>query len=390
MLRIYSDKILQSNELIKGILEIDGETIVAVHRNARRSDADIDYSGKFILPGFINMQSKTFIEDHIHRMKCLHSTEKSFAKADVLCAMTGVTTVYHSVHFDSVSEKYGDEAFFQMLVDIRDYKKKNHLVDHKLHLKYRLGHIEVSDSIKRIIKEQLADLITSRNLQKHQDEDTKDLYFLNYLQDRFEIDESTAYKVLKIYHYWRSEMTLEELSYRMKYSEKSNIPVAADSYQLVQKLEKSFKDEIRIILDVYTQEGIDYLIQNNKYGVVDLDDVRYCGLDRDLLEKIKAGAIKILTAKNKETDFLLEIFKLAGSLGLCNAVKLVTENPAQALNLADRGSLGPGKRADFIVVENKHPGEAVNLATYTKGKKVFGIDYHQGSEEWSLERLDLD
>ena len=55
---------------------------------------------------------------------------------------------------------------------------------------------------------------------------------------------------------------------------------------------------------------------------------------------------------------------------LPRAIQLVTKNPAQALKLDDRGTLGEGKRADLVLVHNK--GDHVRVDhVWREGKRVF-------------------
>ncbi|WP_426772727.1 amidohydrolase family protein, partial [Pseudomonas aeruginosa] len=55
---------------------------------------------------------------------------------------------------------------------------------------------------------------------------------------------------------------------------------------------------------------------------------------------------------------------------LPQAVKLVTKNPAQALNLQDRGVIGEGKRADLVLAHRK--GNHIHIDhVWRQGKRVF-------------------
>nr|WP_225904501.1 ATP-binding cassette domain-containing protein [Escherichia coli] len=55
---------------------------------------------------------------------------------------------------------------------------------------------------------------------------------------------------------------------------------------------------------------------------------------------------------------------------LPQAVKLVTKNPAQALNLQDRGLIGEGKRADLVLAHRK--GNHIHIDhVWRQGKRVF-------------------
>ncbi|MCD4638580.1 amidohydrolase family protein, partial [Proteus mirabilis] len=52
------------------------------------------------------------------------------------------------------------------------------------------------------------------------------------------------------------------------------------------------------------------------------------------------------------------------------AIRLVTKNPATALNLHDRGEIAEGKRADLVLAHRK--GEHIHIDhVWRQGKRVF-------------------
>mgnify|MGYP001201232249 CR=1 FL=1 len=71
------------------------------------------------------------------------------------------------------------------------------------------------------------------------------------------------------------------------------------------------------------------------------------------VEAVSAGLVDMLAADYHPPSLLQAAFKLerAGILDLPAAIKLVTTNPARAVGLADRGSLGVGQLADIILLE---------------------------------------
>lgn len=56
---------------------------------------------------------------------------------------------------------------------------------------------------------------------------------------------------------------------------------------------------------------------------------------------------------------------------LTTAWRLISENPARAARLDDRGTLEPGKRADVIVVDDSRPGLPRVVATFVAGRPAF-------------------
>jgi alpha-D-ribose 1-methylphosphonate 5-triphosphate diphosphatase len=91
---------------------------------------------------------------------------------------------------------------------------------------------------------------------------------------------------------------------------------------------------------------------------------------------VRDGLCSVLTSDYYYPALLHAAFRLArdGILSLPEAWKLVSENPARAAGLADRGVLAPGRRADFILVDDSDPMQPRVAATFVGGRPVFVND----------------
>lgn len=88
----------------------------------------------------------------------------------------------------------------------------------------------------------------------------------------------------------------------------------------------------------------------------------------------QVGLLDILSSDYYPASLLDAAFRVANdesnSFTLPQAVALVTSNPAKALNLADRGVLAEGKRADMVLA-HQH-GENIHVGyVWRKGLRVF-------------------
>jgi alpha-D-ribose 1-methylphosphonate 5-triphosphate diphosphatase len=77
-------------------------------------------------------------------------------------------------------------------------------------------------------------------------------------------------------------------------------------------------------------------------------------------------------------------FRLArdGVCDLAHAWRLISANPAAAAGLHDRGTLRPGARADFVIVDDRIAGAPRVAATFVAGKPAFfaaGFDRLSGA-----------
>ncbi|MCM4933149.1 amidohydrolase family protein [Escherichia coli] len=94
-----------------------------------------------------------------------------------------------------------------------------------------------------------------------------------------------------------------------------------------------------------------------------------------LFEKLaQLGLLDILSSDYYPASLLDAAFRVADDQSnrftLPQAVRLVTKNPAQALNLQDRGVIGEGNRADLVLAHRK--GNHIHIDhVWRQGKRVF-------------------
>lgn len=91
-------------------------------------------------------------------------------------------------------------------------------------------------------------------------------------------------------------------------------------------------------------------------------------------ELAQLGLLDILSSDYYPASLLDAAFRVADDQSnrftLPQAVKLVTKNPAQALNLQDRGVIGEGKRADLVLAHRKDNHIHIDHV-WRQGKRVF-------------------
>ena len=84
----------------------------------------------------------------------------------------------------------------------------------------------------------------------------------------------------------------------------------------------------------------------------------------------ESGICRVLTSDYYYPAMLRAAFVLAerGVLDLAQAWALISENPATAGGLTDRGTIAPGKRADLVLVD---PATTRPVATIVAGQMAF-------------------
>ena len=89
-------------------------------------------------------------------------------------------------------------------------------------------------------------------------------------------------------------------------------------------------------------------------------------------EMISRGLCSILASDYYYPAQLIAAFRLAeqGTAPLAAAWRLVSETPARAMGLDDRGTIAEGKRADLILVEAEAKSRPRGVAVIAAGRIV--------------------
>jgi alpha-D-ribose 1-methylphosphonate 5-triphosphate diphosphatase len=101
------------------------------------------------------------------------------------------------------------------------------------------------------------------------------------------------------------------------------------------------------------------------------------------LEAIREGCADILCSDYYPASLLHSAFRLEaqGLLSLPEAVRMLTLNPARAMNTdADYGSVEPGKKADLLIVQKTQDGPMV-CACFIDGRCALQYEYRPGQHE---------
>ncbi|MDO4792663.1 MAG: amidohydrolase family protein [Filifactor alocis] len=374
-MRLYSNYIVLKDSIAEGTIEIEGEHIKEVRIGEKPEGEFIDCTGRIVMPGMINIQSRNFDLREDERYFSQHPALKQFNRADRMNALSGITTVYHSIDIDGFLKDYTEEQGLERLEKLRVCKENKHLVEHKIHLKFRIGDIRNIEFMKKLISNELVDLITYMGSVRGEQEYFKDEYFLEYLKEKFDIKDRLAWAILERIKERRFEINQEDVSYRFKYAASAGIPVATTKYRLSESMERKYNSKISIILDPSEPEALDYVQKNHKYATIDT-----CNLwDLDKISNYSSGvaerSFNILTASHNAEDLLESVFMMSHEIGLVETVRMVSYNPAKALGLEGRGSIEKGSFANLIVVEYDD-GFPMNMMTICKGKVVSRVSYH--------------
>jgi alpha-D-ribose 1-methylphosphonate 5-triphosphate diphosphatase len=360
--------------------------------NCRRCEEDalcFDARGGYIMPGFIDIHSD-YIEGVIQpRPTSLMDFETGIREAEKQLLGNGITTVYHSLSLMNENGTQGKYSFrtkenLERIVGlIQNFHNGCHLIRHRLHARYEVDNLDIFAYLKEMLSIGLV----------------HELSFMDHTPGQGQ------YRDLEIYA--RSDDAPAKLRGKNMdefLAECRNKPVAAHS--MLKQL-SSIAHERGIPLASHDDDTLEKLaLMKDEYGArisefpVEME-VAEKARDEGMLvvmgapnvmlgkshsgnisatDAIRRGYADILCSDYYPPSLLHSAFKLEAErvLTLPQAVRMLTLNPARAMNIADEfGSVEAGKKADLLIVR-KIQGRPMIWKCFIDGHAVMQIEYRTG------------
>lgn len=343
----------------------------------------IDAAGGFIMPGFIDMHSDYIEQIAAPRPTSLMDFELALYEAERELLTHGITTMYHSLSLmgsGTFDEKpiRNSENVVKLLQLIHDSNYKHHLIHHRMHLRFEIDNFEQVELAKELMSEDKVQLFSImdhtpgqgqyRDLEKYR------LILAGYHDGDYQVVDNLV----------TSSMNSERLSHQEIESLSAcagscQIPLASHDDDTLEKLDYVESLGAKISEFPITLEVAQAARAKGMFTVGGAPNIllgRSHAGNLSVKEGVAAGAISILCSDYYPAALLHGVFQLwqEGILPLNEAVNLVTQNPAQALELSEVGRLEVGKMADLIVVQVKGHLPMVTQ-TFVKGVLVNETTY---------------
>ena len=280
--------------------------------------------------------------------------QKTFKEVELRFASAGITTLFHSIPIVNGRSQDDFTTGPNIAKKISELSKGKNLIDHKVHIEFQLGFIESMDKVKELLEGGFLDYISYLGYCRTEEERYREVYYQEYIQRSMGLSEEICRKMVKRVRELRSESNLEELAYMLKYSHYKGVKVGSSELDTMRKLDYLQQDGVNILEYPFTMDAIDFANDTKKQILLDtlsLSKGKGGIVKLDPWQAVLDGKIDMLSSDMRPYDLLPYVFLLGKEMGLENSVKLVSKNPATALDLIDRGEIKEGLRADLIAVD---------------------------------------
>ena len=275
---------------------------------------------------------------------------------DALMVASGITTVLDAVAIGDVRDG-GDrlENLEKMINTIEETQKRGvNRAEHRLHLRCELPHHTTLPLFEKLVQREPVTLVSLMDHSPGQRQFANREKYREYYQGKYSLTDAQMQQY-------------EEEQFALASHDDATHAHVAESHQLgsviaefpttFEAAEASRKHGMNVLM------GAPNIVRGGSHsGNVAASELAQLGL------------LDILSSDYYPASLLDAAFRVADDesnrFTLPQAVRLVTKNPAQALNLQDRGVIGEGKRADLVLAHRQ--GNHIHIDhVWRQGKRVF-------------------
>lgn len=353
---IEGGRTLVGDEIAEASLQLAGGAIAAVGSTSGNAAIRIDARGLLVLPGIVDLHGDAFERQMMPRPGVDFPIDVALIDSDRQAIANGLTTVFHAVTWSWEPGLRSADNVRRML-DAIDLTKPRLSADTRIHLRHETFNLEAVDEIAQWIGDRRVDLFAFND---HMD---TTLANLAKPQKRNRMVERTGLSDDEF------DRLVERVAARGDEVPQANRRLAAIAREVSMPM-LSHDDDTPAMRQGYRDLGV---------GIAEFptteETARDAALHGDFIvfgspnvvrggshtgwtkaaDMIAKGLCSVLASDYYYPAPLLAAFRLVhdGILPLEQAWKLISENPARAAGLAERGTIASGQRADVLLVDDR-------------------------------------
>jgi alpha-D-ribose 1-methylphosphonate 5-triphosphate diphosphatase len=374
---IEGGRALLGCEIQQSSLQIEGATISAVGLGQGRGSPGIDASGLLVLPGIVDLHGDAFERQMMPRPGVDFPIDVALIDSDRQAIGNGITTVFHATTWSwEPGLRSADNA--RQLIEAIEMLRPRLAADTRFHLRHETYNLEAEAEIGQWLAEGRIDLLAFND---HMDSTVASLA---KPQKRNRMVERTGLSGEQF------DSLVEQVASRAHEVPASIARLAGMARDANVKM-LSHDDETPAMRRAFRAQGVGIaefpINEETAREAADGGDFIIFGAPNVVrggshigwtkaADMIAKGLCSVLASDYYYPAQLLAAFRLAadGVRPLPAAWSLISEAPARAAGLTDRGALAPGRRADIILVDDEVPLRPRIVAVIAAGRLVHLAD----------------
>ncbi|MGR5287696.1 alpha-D-ribose 1-methylphosphonate 5-triphosphate diphosphatase [Vibrio maritimus] len=375
---ITNVNLVLENEVVKGSLELRDGKIVSMSDSQSQVTGAYDGEGDFLMPGFIELHTDNLEQYFTPRPKVDWPPFSAMSAHDTQLIGSGITTVLDAVALGDFRDEKRQTNLDLFINTVVDSQKRNLTrAEHLLHLRCEVPHESTVGMFEKYVDLPEVQLVSLMDHAPGQRQFVDVEKYRTYYQGKHNLTDSEMAAFEKKQVALSERWSTQNRNEICRQCREHNIPTASHDDATTAHVQES-KDLGMVIAEFPTT--VEAAKRSHELGLKVLmgapNVVRGGSHSGNVAahELAAHGVLDILSSDYYPMSLLEGIYKLSwderNSLTLPQAVQLVTNNPAQALSLDDRGVIAEGKRADLVLAKQVD-GHPLVARVWRQGKKVF-------------------
>lgn len=367
--------VLRDRVVENGWLAVEDGRIAEIGEG-RAPETGLDLGGDTLIPGLVELHTDHLELHFVPRPKVQWAPLPAVIAYDAQIAASGITTVFDSLRAGQEDRRDTVTGNLELLAGALDEARDADLLraEHRTHLRCEICAEDVIEATEAFIARRPVHLLSLMDHTPGQRQFRDVEKFLIYYRGKTSLSEAQLQELVQ------NRIAASEIRgapHRRKLVEigqRHAIPMASHDDATLEQVRESLADGVAIAEFPTTVEaarasheaGIGVLMgaPNLVRGGSHSGNVAAETLARE-------GTLDIFSSDYVPSSLIQAAFELPGrvpGIALLDAVAMVTDNPARAAGLADRGRLAPGLRADLVRVTPA--AVPVVRAVWREGRRV--------------------
>jgi alpha-D-ribose 1-methylphosphonate 5-triphosphate diphosphatase len=348
-----------------GIISAVGSDASATHK--------IDASGFLVLPGIVDIHGDAFERQMMPRPGVGFPLDVALCESDRQAVANGITTVFHGVTWSWEPGLRGPENARAILQSLEQLRPRL-AADTRFHLRHETYNLDAEPEIIAWLGERRIDVIAFNDHMTLTVEAASRAHKLMQMVERSGLTREAFLAVVD-----RVKSRADEVSGSIERlaaaAMAAGVPLLSHDDTSPERRRWFRSLGSRLAEFPTTVETAQHAADEGDDIVLGAPNVVRGGSHTgwiDATEMVARGMCSVLASDYYYPAPLLAAFALVarGVISLEKAWRLVSETPAAAVKLTDRGTLAPGRRADLIIVDAPAGGQPRVVATIVAGRVV--------------------
>ncbi|UNM94942.1 alpha-D-ribose 1-methylphosphonate 5-triphosphate diphosphatase [Ignatzschineria rhizosphaerae] len=369
--------VVLADEVLHGTVVVKDGVITDISAGNITHPSAVNFEGNYLIPGLVELHTDNLEKHMMPRPTVSWPTTSAMISHDNQIASAGITTVFDAISIGDIHPKSVRLDSLTPMIEALNYSQKHGLTrsEHKLHLRCEVAHPETWGIFSENVGNEHVGLVSLMDHTPGQRQFEEISHYRVYYRQKYglTLDEMAAFEV-------------QQIANAKRYSQKYRLDIAdyCRNHQIVMASHDDATEDhvaesatlgMKIAEFPTTVEAAIHSTRRDLSVLMGAPNIVRGGSHSGNVAAsalAKQDLLHILSSDYYPGSLIQAAFILTQEeigFDLPKAIRCVSKNPAEAVNLRDRGEIALGKKADLLQV-SLHGNQPLIQSVWKSGKRV--------------------